>query len=252
MHGHDPRSYGEQVAFGNIRNAVPWAKIGYNPDVDAGTEDVWMGGGVYAYPAAGGIQMQVVSSSGTDTLAGAGVQKVRINYLDPNYAEQSEVVNLNGVGAVNTVAVNIFRVQSFRAAQCGANKLAAGNISLQSVGGATTYGVIGTGLTRGRAAIWTVPAGKRLYIQQFVGTVGGTAAAKVAIITLRYTYDDYTQTVTDFFLPCGEWIIEDGGFSCSSDVPAPIAATVDIKASVTGLVADCRVSVMMRGFLVTL
>lgn len=255
MRGQDPRTYGQLIARGTVRNIVPWAKTGYNGDVDVGTETLWTAGGLYVYPAAPGIQMQCISTSGNDIGGGAGVQQVRISYLTSAYTEASEVVVLTGAAAVNTVANNIFRVQTFRAVAVGGTTGAAGTISLQAVGGATTYSQIALGQTRARNSTWTVPAGKTLYVTSVVFSAGGAGAqAKTAILTTRATYDDSTATILtagQFFMPYHEVLCEDGNFYRELEVPTRLPATVDLKVDATGLAADTVCTSVLRGYLIT-
>ena len=58
------------VAEGNVSGHESWTKIGYNGDVDVGTEDMIAQGGTYVFPAAA-IQMDIVSSSAEDDPAKA-------------------------------------------------------------------------------------------------------------------------------------------------------------------------------------
>src|SRR3990172_7622115 len=77
-------------------------------------DDVWEGTATtIPIPASAGEQMTIVSTSAADTLAGTGVQKVDVMYIDANGVEQTEVVNLNGVTPVNTVATNIRFINAF-------------------------------------------------------------------------------------------------------------------------------------------
>ncbi len=107
-------------------------------------------------------QMQVVSTSASDTAVGTGTQKVTIDYLtNPASATQftrfSEIVTLNGTVPVNTIATNIDRIERFRASKVGTGAVSAGNISLQSVGGASTYERIDAGENINRTCVHFVP-----------------------------------------------------------------------------------------------
>lgn len=77
--------------------------------------------------------MRFVSSSANDTLAGTGIQKIHIHYLDSNYVSHEEIVNMNGTTPANTVATDIFRINSMHATQVGSLEVSAGNISLQKL-----------------------------------------------------------------------------------------------------------------------
>ncbi len=107
-------------------------------------------------------QMQVVSTSANDTAAGTGARQVTIDYLtEPSsifgFKRFSEEVLLNGVAPVNTIATNISRIEKFRVSKVGTTAVAQGDISLQSVGGVTTYELIPTGENINRTAVHFVP-----------------------------------------------------------------------------------------------
>ena len=153
------------IGAGAVSGKTPFYIYGKNSDVDNALETVWAAGGNYVFPTTP-IQMQVVSSSANDdgAPAGTGVQIVDIHYLDTNYAEQYTTVILNGTTAVNTTPTNILRVNAFYTATVGTGGVAAGNISLQSVGGATTYAYIPAGENNSPQAVYTVPANKTAYV----------------------------------------------------------------------------------------
>lgn len=135
-------------------------------------------------------QMQVVSSSASDTAAGTGAQQVTIDYLtEPaspaGFARFSETVTLNGVAAVLTVANNISRIERFRVSRTGTGSVAAGDISLQSVGGATTFELINAGENINRTCVHFVPNG---YLSIITDIFTGTTTAggvRFAITTVE-------------------------------------------------------------------
>lgn len=233
------------MAEGNVPNHVGWSKLGYNGDVGTSQEDLWAVGGLYVFPAAA-IQMQVVSSSANDTAAGTGVRTVVISYLDASYVTKSETVTLNGVGAVTTTATDIFRVQRFRAGSVGSGGMAAGNISLQAVGGGVTYSQIATGYTRARNITYTVPAGKALYITSITFSNGSLKGVR---FTTRATYDADAAAVTDFFLPYTEVAMEGGAFYRPLEIPTAFPAQVSLKVSAVADAAGAVCAVALRGWL---
>src|SRR5512135_2461251 len=100
--------------------------LGYNGNVNNTSVDLWQGPtATYVFPTTP-QQMQVVSSSANDTAAGTGVQSVYIHYLDTNYADRFEIVTLNGVTPVNTVATNILRINGVHSQTVGTGGVAAG------------------------------------------------------------------------------------------------------------------------------
>src|SRR5512135_3108937 len=66
--------------------------VGRRSNIGNTLVDLWEGPtSTYVFPATP-IQMQVVSSSASDTSNGTGLQVVHIHYLDANYAIQEEAV----------------------------------------------------------------------------------------------------------------------------------------------------------------
>jgi hypothetical protein len=243
------------IAEGNVSGHEPWSKIGYNGDVDAGTEDMIAQGATYVFPAAA-IQMDIVSSSAeddpakADTNPGTGIHTVTLYYLDASGAEKSVDINLNGTAAVATSVSDIYRVQNMRSKVCGTGGKAAGNITLSEHGGTTyKYGYIALGQTRMRQCVWTVPAGKTLYVTSVSFSVGGTTKEKAAVFTTLATYDNKAAALRTFFLPYTEVIIEDEAYTRELEIPTKLPAGTDLKVQVRGLVADCVCSCSLRGWI---
>lgn len=139
-------------------------------------------GGAYPWPAAA-AQPTLVSSSANDAAAGTGARTVQVDYLDENYAEQSEIVTLNGTTAVTMTADDVIRVNDMTVLTAGSGGVTAGNLSLKISSDTIAY--IAAGNNCSRQGVFTVPAGKRLVIDGFKVAVTHTAANKRAIIGLR-------------------------------------------------------------------
>ncbi|MHB0965287.1 MAG: hypothetical protein ACYC36_02425 [Bellilinea sp.] len=192
--------------------------------------DLWDGPtGTYVPPAAP-IQMQLVSASANDAAAGTGVQTVLIHYLDHNYNPQTTLVTLNGVTPVVTVPADILRVNDMHAVTVGSGGAPAGVISLQAVGGAITYAIMGVGYNRARMPMFTVPAGKTGYVIQWQGSSGSPAATHFVNI-------DLLATTHDGVLLPGVFLYHDGmaGQNTASevhlDIPLVLPEKTDIKMS---------------------
>jgi hypothetical protein len=239
------------IAEGNVSGHTPFAKLGYNAAVGNTEEDIWTQSTVYPWIAAGGIALEVVSSDGNDTLAGTGVQKVRVSYLDADYSAQSEVLNMNGATPVPLTDTTILRVNSIRATQVGTGGVAAGNITCRLVGGAATvYRAIVAGYTRGRGAVYTVPLGKTLYLTSIAVSSGHTTSGKVVRWTGRAQVDDTAPTVKlDFFQPFFEIITQDSSFHRDFEMPIVVPATADLRISAVSEPATSYCSCALRGWL---
>lgn len=209
--------------------------IGRCSDLDNVIRDTWDGPTpIYVFPAAP-MQMQVVSASANDAAAGTGIRSVLITYLDADYDVHQETVTLNGTTPVNTVATNILRVNGVRAVSVGSGGMAAGNISLQAVGGATTYSIIPAGRNLARQAIYTVPDGYKFQLEQWQVSSGTTTGSHFTTHTLVASCEDGALT-NGLFLPKDEQGTQNGGIAVNYPfVSEYFPARTDIK---VGIVAD--------------
>jgi len=230
----------------SISGHTPWSKIGYNPSIGISEEAIWEVGGEYVWPT-GEMRMEVASSSANDDMGSTGVEKVIINYLDSTFTEKSEIVEMDGLNAVPTVATDIFRVNSFRAYQVGTGGGAADNIDLRHITNTPIYSRIVKGYTRSRNVIYTVPKDKVLFITSTSVTVNG--ANKGVRVTTRATYDSTRPTeVLNFFMPYTEFAMPNGTVLRPLEIPTKFIEGVRIN--VTG-VADqdgAVCSVALRGW----
>lgn len=244
-------SYLNSIAEKQISGHSTFYQLGYNGAVSTTEEDLWFASGPYVFPAAP-QRMIVSSSSVADNATGTGVQKVIIYYLDDTYAEQSEIVTMNGPTFVSTVAVNILRVNGFRAYSTGTGYKAAGHITLSDITDTIHYCYIGTGYTRARNSAYTVPLGKTLYINNFYAGVSGLNSLNECQITLKATYNDASDLVLTagfFFMPFAEVIAPNGTVIRDYDIPIRFPATTDIKVSAKTDVGTAIVDVSYRGWI---
>jgi hypothetical protein len=179
-----PTEFDTDVAMGLIAGAVADSKVGENNAIPSTPFIVLSNVTSAAFPVnvpAAPMQMQVVSNAAADTGAGTGAQQVTIKYLTQStsvfkFTEFTETITLNGVTPVNTVATNIYRINDFWVSRAGVTSFSAGNISLQSVGGATTFERIDAGTNRHRSALHWVPNGMMTHVKGLkfsVSTNGG-------------------------------------------------------------------------------
>lgn len=204
--------------------------VGRKGTVNNVRTDIWSGPTTqYVFPAAA-IQMSLVSTSASDTLAGTGAQKVHLHYLDGSYNVQTEIVTMNGVTPVNTVATNILRINAVHVSQVGTNGAAVGSVSLTSVGGATTYALIEPNYNTARQAIYTVPAGKTGYISHWQASSGTAAGTHFTEFSLQST-SHYGVLWPGVFLAIDSVGTLNGGSVMTFSTPVMIPATTDVKIS---------------------
>ena len=177
-----------QVSRGQISYHNTLFKYGYNPLIINVNETIWDGGGIYAYPAAAAV-MYVSSSNTNDTSAGTGARTIYIEGLDTNYNVITENVTLNGQTQVATTKsfLRVYRSYVLTAGTGGTN---AGSIYIGTTGATsgvptgTYYARISVGEGQTLMAVYTVPAGKTLYINTGTATHGTDTAG--AYMTIRF------------------------------------------------------------------
>ncbi len=178
-----------EIINGDVDKAKAWVKLGYNGAVSTSIEYLTSVGTTFA-PISTGLQLEVVSSSADDTIAGDGAQKVIIYYLDEDYIEHTEEIELDGLTPVATVATDIFRINGFKVSQVGTDLYPAGDIDLRTIGGTPIiYSEIPAGYNTARDFIYTVPANKTLYITNINYSSNSAVANKSCRITLIADYD---------------------------------------------------------------
>jgi len=112
---------------------------GHNPSVGGGLiwNDVWEGGAVIIPEPNQSIgqQIQILSSSASDTLAGTGSQRVRLDFITTADVLTFEEFDLDGVTPVLSVATNITDIIDFHSVQVGSTGAAVGTIDVTDVAG---------------------------------------------------------------------------------------------------------------------
>ena len=225
--------YLHDVAKGKVKGATAIHILGANEATSTSLEDMWEGStsDLYAFPAAGGIQMEVAGGA-NDTSTGTGVQQVMIHYLDANYLQKFEFVETNGGTPVNTVATDILRVQNMHSSRVGSGGVASDVITLESIDSLVEYTRIRAGINTSLTGVWTVPANQTLYITEWETGAIATTANRTTEFFLRAT-----SSFHGIFLP-GIFNVKDiihltsGSIETSFDLPLKIPAKADVKVSV--------------------
>lgn len=215
--------------------------FGRNTNVDNAVVDLWEGPtGTYVFPTVG-QQMKFVSSSANDTLAGSGVQKIHIHYLNSNHIPLTETVNMNGTTPVSTVSTDIYRINSMHAVQVGSGEVAAGNISLTNTAGSVTYAYLTSGFNVARQAIYTTPAGYTGYISHWQASSGSTGN-HFCQITLRAKA--HMGIALPAFLIVDEIGSQNGGAIVDFPIPIRIPEKTDVKISAISDAANANVTAL--------
>ncbi len=165
------KDYFIELALGNITNSKGVGKAARSSAItNTGFLPIWGGATPMVFPTA--VETwEIASLSPNDTLAGTGARTVLINYLDDSYVEQSAVVNLNGVTAVQ-VATDCFRPVGMVVIASGTSKHNEGLLTLQVAAGGNPRGFIKPTVSLGQDTYNTVPAGKTLVLVKVSPYVG--------------------------------------------------------------------------------
>jgi hypothetical protein len=185
-----------------------------------------------------------------DKSAWTGAQAVFICYLKGDYSYGCEIVCMNGVTAVDTINTNYFRVNHFRIIATGSNNKAVGTLTLRVDGGGVTKGNITAGFTRERSSIYTVQAGKTLYIYELEFSFGYAAnQTHYARLYTRANIEPRTKHNTGaIFYPYSEVICANSSHTVKIDIPTVIPEKTDIRVSGIASVAGIATAIM-RGWL---
>lgn len=227
------QDYLDAVAEGDVTGHSVWSKIGFRSTSTSGTEVAvapFLSAAEYVFPTSA-QHMHVVSSSTNDASAGTGARTLTIYYLDGSYSEKSVDVTLNGTTVVETSATDIYRVNNIRLKTVGSLNATAGNISITNHAGTATYGYISQGRTRARQAIWTVPAGKTLYITEIAFSASNMGATKYARFITKANFDDKSVAVlpAEFYMPFNEVGLYNTSYIRRLTPPTRLPATTDLK-----------------------
>jgi len=154
------------IARGLVDGASQVNKFGENPDIAVGTtEDVWDGGGTYAFPVTATIThlRQATDEVGTD-----GGVTIELQGLDANFDLVVQTADLDGSATTTEVVLTTPLLRVFRL-KVLADVVAAADIWVGATGMAanTAKAIIQAGNNQTLMAIYTVPAGKTAYMIKY-------------------------------------------------------------------------------------
>ena len=197
--------------------------------------------------------LRVVSTSANDTLAGTGVQRVKIHYLDTNWELQSVEVDMNGTTPVTAVASGVRRVNDFHSLQTGTLSVSGGDISLETTGttpeapwtGRQTLGFINTGGNKDMTAVFTVPENKEIFAYE----INVSSSNQDQSVRLRSNTDPITRELIQancFLFQSVDFIGSNNNATQSLDyLRFPSRADIKISSSPTATSADSSCHLVM-------
>jgi len=208
MWTNDPFNIGMESVSGK----TPVRLSGHNHALAATAEVVGHISTVQGYVKRGTI-LAIKAASASDDTSGTGIRSVKITGLDSLFAEQNETIILQGSDSVLTTNKYV-RVFSVVAMTAGSGGVAAGAITITSshAGADTSLLLIVTGESSAQSAIYTVPAGKTLYVVEFHASSATGILQTITILSRdRITDESYRPFVeklagqiwlSAFHLPC--------------------------------------------------
>jgi hypothetical protein len=156
--------FGLAVAMERDRVGSPNTKFGFNAACGSTAETIWTQGAAYTWNTAAQLELTSTDADDTDT-TGNGARTVTIEGLDANYNEISETVDMNGqtADAGSTTTASFLRVNRMYVATAGST----GDQTTGTPNDLTTIRArIDANAGQTLQCIYTVPAGKTLYLFQ--------------------------------------------------------------------------------------
>jgi hypothetical protein len=178
-----------------------------------------------------------------------GAQVWKVDYLDyPALNPYTEIGVFDGNAAVATIG-SMWRTNSFRVIATGTANVPVGDLTLENAGG-TDYSFITKGFTRARNAMYTVPAGKTLYITETeLGFAHAANQPHYCRLIIRANVEPTSLFNTDrIFYVFRELISVGGSIPKHHDFPLKFPAKTDIKVSAIADNAGIATSTL-RGWL---
>lgn len=233
-----------RIAKKEMSGFMSYNVFGYKQGISATVlDDISQIPSTIVIPTPNGIQLRAVSSSANDiSITGTGIRALDLHFLDTNYDVQSEIIIMNGLTPVNTVAANIQRVLWMHALTVGsAGGVAAGNISLTNTAGTVTYEYITAGGNRSLSSHFTIPDGKIGFILEWQAS----AVKQDMSVRLRATahFHDNPTLLPGVFIFHDLMVLKDGSLYVPKKIPLIFPARCDIKVSAVAGTAngDCGV-----------
>jgi len=195
-----------------------------------------------------GDQMTIVSDSANDAAAGSGARTVKIHYLDASGNYLHEIVTLNGVTGVNTVATNIRFIQLISVDSVGSfGGKNAGNITIYKLATpATVYLRIVVGDNVSLSSARMVPNGKTFYLTGINASATSSKSVSARLLATCDHAGDYIEGVFQF-----EEIIEcqDSVASLAFAIPRKIPSLAILKGVAVSSQAGGSVSMSYDGWI---
>ena len=227
-------SYRDALMIGAIPGATPFSSNGKEITTGAVTRLPVSTAGVVNI--ANGVQMSFVSSSANDAAAGTGLRTLVMSYIEQTtLAAKSEIITMNGLTPVLSVATNIRFINSLTMLTAGSGGTNAGAITVTN--GGLTYGKIDAGNNVQFSSYRMVPAGKVFIPHDIIASSNSGAAAAQAIFQIVNWSPSIPYWTPSNAVGCqdGPIVIQlESGRSIPAGNVIGIEVTTDKAATITG------------------
>jgi len=236
--------FDQAVALGSVPSWGHFRKFAMNPDVDAGTEQIWPPGTIQVLPTAAGTA-SVVSSLAADDAASTGAREIIVFGLDANYSLVQETVTMDGLTPVVT-SQSFLRIYRAYTTAVGSGGVNAGNISISIGGNLQAYIEASEGQTH--ISQYTVPADKFLLLTDFYAQVGRTGANDLAV---QFQVRTYNENSTDNY---NSWLSVLDGYPYEGTLTVDgvfiVPSKADIRVLATAAGSNMNMAVEYHGYIV--
>ena len=144
-------------------------KFGFNDDINGDFEDVWSTGGNITFLTS--ASTITVTSTGNDTVGGTGARYITIEGLDNDYKQITERVELDST-TPQVTSQSFLRVQRAYVQEVGTLGQNENLISITATTGGSVQADIEAGDGQTEKTQYTVPAGYKVYIYQWIVSAG--------------------------------------------------------------------------------
>ncbi len=144
-------------------------KFGFNTDINGTFEDIWSTGGNITFLTS--ASTITVTSTGNDTVGGTGARYIRIEGLDNDYKQITERVELDST-TPQVTSQSFLRINRAYVQEVGTLGENENLISMTATTGGSVQADIEAGSGQTEKTQYTVPAGYKAYIYQWIMSAG--------------------------------------------------------------------------------